>query len=983
MLSSKSLFDAVSTTIESVRLPGWNLCQSGKVRDIFTLDDECLLIVTTDRVSAFDRILGTIPHKGQVLNQLSAWWFAQTADIVRNHLVIVPDPNAMIVRKVEPLPVEVIVRGYITGVTDTSLWTLYANGDRCPYGITLPDGLRKNSPLPSPVITPTTKAEKGAHDERLTREAIISKNLVEESLWEQVETVALALFARGQEAARQAGLILVDTKYEFGLLDGELILIDEVHTPDSSRFWTQESYEGAGRPENCDKEVLREWFVAQGYRGEGTPPPVTPEKAVQTARMYISLYERLTGQTFEPDAQPADERITQNLRKNPVSSPKNSTRPEDRDAKVHKMEKTALVPIIMGSHSDLDHSRKIAAELYALGIETVFHIGSAHKTPEHLLSILAGYKIDPRPMVFITVAGRSNALSGFVDAQVKAPVIACPPPSDSFGGADLFSSIRMPGGVAPALVLDPTGAALLAAKILGLSHPAIADAVTELQSANRSAILRDNQCLHQADHPRESCGVFGICAPGREAARLTFFALYALQHRGQEGAGIATCDGQTAYTHRGMGLVSQIFKEEDLAPLKGFMAIGHNRYATTGATHIRNAQPFLIETMNGPLGVAHNGNIVNAAELRSHLLERGVGLSTTTDSELITQLLAAPSPASSVEDGPMPGADDNWVDRIRAVMAVAEGAYSLAVLTRDAVYAVRDPRGMRPLCIGRLDKGHVIASETCALNTINAEFTRHVRPGEIVRLSKKGITSFEGLSADKHALCVFEYIYFSRPDSLLRGQLIHQVRQRLGRQLALEAPVEADLVLGVPDSATPAAIGYSLESGVPYNDGLTKNRYIGRTFIQPDDRLRQQGVSLKFNPLAENLRGQRVVLVDDSIVRGNTSGPIVQLIRHAGATEIHVRVSSPPIRHPCFMGIDMATYSELIAHRLDVDAICRSIGADTLHYLSFDGMLKSIDTRCKDAHCTACFTGRYPLPIPKRLLAEDMGKLHFEKVWGS
>ncbi|MBN1122641.1 MAG: amidophosphoribosyltransferase [Anaerolineae bacterium] len=513
-------------------------------------------------------------------------------------------------------------------------------------------------------------------------------------------------------------------------------------------------------------------------------------------------------------------------------------------------------------------------------------------------------------------------------------------------------------------------------------HPDLPQAWGRCRAATEGDGLNDLD----DDHPREACGVFGVYAPDREVARLAFFALYALQHRGQESAGIATCDGHAAYLHKSMGLVSQVFNEDNLAPLKGHMAIGHNRYSTTGSSHIRNAQPYLIETMYGPLGVAHNGNLTNALELRSLLLERGVGLSSTTDSELITQILAAPStvwsPDCVCRNGKNHQSPDCWIDRIRALMAVAEGAYSLTILTRDAVYAVRDPHGLRPLAIGQVDHGCVVASETCALNTIDAQYVRDVKPGEIVRLDAEGITSFEGRPPEQPTLCIFEYVYFSRPDSLLDGQVIHQARQRMGRQLAREAPVEADLVIGVPDSATPAAIGYSLESGVPYNEGLTKNRYIGRTFIQPDDRLRQQGVSLKFNPLTDNLRGKRVVLVDDSIVRGNTSGPLVRLVREAGAAEVHVRVSSPPIRHPCFMGVDMATYKELIAHRLGVAAIRKRIDADSLHYLSLDGMLKAIRQGRKVAYCTACFTGMYPISIPDWLFEEDRDKLYFEEVWG-
>jgi amidophosphoribosyltransferase len=483
------------------------------------------------------------------------------------------------------------------------------------------------------------------------------------------------------------------------------------------------------------------------------------------------------------------------------------------------------------------------------------------------------------------------------------------------------------------------------------------------------------------DKPREECGVFGIFAPGRDVARLTFFGLYALQHRGQESAGIATCDGRRAYSHKGMGLVSQVFNEDNLAPLVGHMAIGHNRYSTTGGVHIRNAQPYIIETLHGPLGVAHNGNLTNALQLRQMLLQRGVGLMSSTDTEMMTQILAAPVGLWSqnglhVDDA----GGDNWIPRIRALMQIADGAYSLAILTHDAVYAVRDPRGLRPLSIGRLPEGHVVASETCAFGTIGAEYVRYVEPGEIVRLDADGVTSFRGLEPQKRALCVFEYVYFARPDSMLDGQVIHRARQNMGRRLAEEAPADADIVIPVPDSATPAAIGYSLQSGIPFSEGLIKNRYIGRTFIQPDNTLRQQGVHLKFNALTSNLEGRRVVLVDDSIVRGNTAGPLVQLLRDGGATEVHVRVSSPPVRHPCFMGVDMATYRELIAHNLDIQEICAHIGADSLDYLSLPGMLDAISQTVgfKNTYCTACFSGDYPIKIPDWLFETERNKLQFE-----
>lgn len=484
------------------------------------------------------------------------------------------------------------------------------------------------------------------------------------------------------------------------------------------------------------------------------------------------------------------------------------------------------------------------------------------------------------------------------------------------------------------------------------------------------------------DRPREACGVFGMYAPGMDVARLSFFALYALQHRGQESAGIATSDGRAAYIHKGMGLVAQVFNEENLAPLKGHLAIAQNRYSTTGSSHIRNAQPYLIETIYGPLGVGHNGNLTNAATLRYRLLERGVGLTSSSDSEVITQMLAAPP-------GPVSYKPD-WEERIMALMAEAEGAYSLVILTRDAVFAARDPLGLRPLCLGRLTsknghQGYVVASESCALGTIGANYVREVRPGEIVRLDRDGLHSLQGRQAGSpSALCVFEYVYFARPDSMLENQVIHRVRQRLGAELAREAPAEADVVVGVPDSATPAAIGYAQAADIPYSEGLTKNRYIGRTFIQPDDQLRKSGIHLKYNPLTANLEGQRVVLIDDSIVRGNTAGPLVRLLREGGAVEVHVRVSSPPVRHPCFMGVDMATHQELIAHHKSVEEIQAYIGADSLAFLSYEGMMRAVSMEMGKSrgHCSACFTGIYPIAVDEWWMHKDHEKMVFEGIWG-
>ncbi len=452
-----------------------------------------------------------------------------------------------------------------------------------------------------------------------------------------------------------------------------------------------------------------------------------------------------------------------------------------------------------------------------------------------------------------------------------------------------------------------------------------------------------------ADGPREACGVLGIYAPGEDVARLAFFGLYALQHRGQESAGIAVSDGKTARLHKAMGLVSQVFNEENLKPLKGHLAIGHNRYSTKGASRINNAQPFLLESVLGPLGLAHNGNLVNSAELRHDLLQHGVGLMSTSDSEVITQMLAGAS-------------GNNWIDRIRLFMVRARGAYSMTILTQDTLFAVRDPWGIRPLCLGKLDSGWVVASESCALATIGAEFIREIAPGEIIAINENGIQSIQGAPPSRRALCAFEFIYFARPDSIIQGQLVHQVRQGLGARTAAEHQVDGDLVMGIPDSATTAAIGYAMAADLPYNEGLIKNRYIGRTFIQPDEHLRQLGVALKFNALPENLRGKRVIVVDDSIVRGNTSGPIIAMLRASGAKEVHLRVTSPPLRHPCYMGVDMATHEELIAHRLSIEEIRDHLHVDTLGYLSVEGLAETIGQPCNHL-CLACFSGNYPLAI--------------------
>ena len=440
---------------------------------------------------------------------------------------------------------------------------------------------------------------------------------------------------------------------------------------------------------------------------------------------------------------------------------------------------------------------------------------------------------------------------------------------------------------------------------------------------------------------------------------MTFFALYALQHRGQESAGICTSERGIAHIHKGLGLVSQVFNEDNLHVLRGDFAIGHTRYSTTGSVRLINAQPYLIETALGPLAIAHNGNLTNTPVLRRDLLQHGVGLTSSSDSEVITQMLAGAT-------------GDTWDARIADFMLRAQGAYSLTILTRDAVYAVRDRWGFRPLCLGKLNgSGWVVASESCALGTIGATFERELQPGEIVRLDKNGVTSWQTPAAEPPALCIFEYVYFARPDSVLEGRSVHGVRRKMGMQLAREHPADADMVIGVPDSATAHAIGYAYASGIPYGEGLIKNRYIGRTFIQPDQRLRERKVALKYNALVD-LSGKRIVLVDDSIVRGTTSGPIVALLRQAGAKEVHMRVASPPISHSCFMGVDMAQQYDLIAARLNVEEIAAHIDVDSLGYLSLEG-LRSVVPVEGQAHCQACFNGDYPVVVD-----ESYGKGMFE-----
>jgi amidophosphoribosyltransferase len=461
--------------------------------------------------------------------------------------------------------------------------------------------------------------------------------------------------------------------------------------------------------------------------------------------------------------------------------------------------------------------------------------------------------------------------------------------------------------------------------------------------------------LDHRDGPRDECGVFGIYAPGHDVARLAYFALFALQHRGQESAGIATAPrGGNIIAVRDQGLVSQVFDEHTLGALIGDMAIGHVRYSTTGSSEWENAQP-IVRDDHRTLALAHNGNLINAVELHSELRSRDVPFRSTSDSEIIAALLAT-HPADSIEDA------------LADVLPRLQGAFSTVVMTDDRVVAFRDPHGLRPLAIGRIDPppgsdeppAYCVASESCALDLIGARLVREVEPGEAVTLDADGLTSRRIVEGERRAFCVFEYIYFARPDSRMNGTVLQVARAKMGEILWHEAPVEADVVIPVPDSGNAAARGVARAAGLPQDDGFIKNRYVARTFIQPGQELRRQGVRMKFNPVPEVVAGKRVVVVDDSIVRGTTDRQIVQMLREAGAAEVHLRISAPPIKHPCHYGIDMSTREEMIAHGRTVEEICAELGADSLHYLSLAGVYEAVGGR-RSEHCDACFTGQYPL----------------------
>jgi amidophosphoribosyltransferase len=460
------------------------------------------------------------------------------------------------------------------------------------------------------------------------------------------------------------------------------------------------------------------------------------------------------------------------------------------------------------------------------------------------------------------------------------------------------------------------------------------------------------------------CGIFGIHSNQVDVANLTYFGLFALQHRGQESAGIAVGDARTVHLHRDMGLVAQVFTPAAIAELQGVVAIGHTRYSTTGASRPENAHPVPFRhPVLGPGAIAHNGNLINSRAIRRELEDEGAVFDTGLDTEVMARLIERTH-----------GAD--WEEVLRRAFARVVGAYSCAIVTKDSVIALRDPYGFRPLCLGfiplRGQPAHVVASETCALDTVNANFAREVRPGEMVVMDDHGLTSTQFQESGRHAMCVFEFIYFARPDSILKNCELAEARVRMGRELAGERPVEADMVIGLPDSGTPAAIGYAEESGIPYREGLIKSRYINRTFIEPDQSLREAGVVLKLNPLRRSLRGKRVVAVDDSIVRGTTSRRIIDVLRQAGAREVHMRVSSPPMRFPCFMGVDIGSTKQLVAAGRSVEEVRRLIGADSLAYLSIPALMRAVGRGTIDHFCRACFDGAYPVPVPQQLELDKM-----------
>ncbi len=467
--------------------------------------------------------------------------------------------------------------------------------------------------------------------------------------------------------------------------------------------------------------------------------------------------------------------------------------------------------------------------------------------------------------------------------------------------------------------------------------------------------MTDSEFLSEgSDHLEEACAVFGVYAPGEDVARLTCFGLQALQHRGQESAGIAVGDGETILIHKDVGLVDQVFDEESLSHLKGSVAIGHTRYSTAGGGGWKEAQPHVSAIDQEIIALAHNGTLVDTKPQRAWLANEGIQLYGYTDSEVAARTI---------------GVDTRRMGRLRAgirlMMQQLHGAYAIVLATPKALYAFRDPNGIRPLSLGALpgDRGWVVASETCGLDAVGSTFVRDIEPGEILKISDDGLESEQGVVPGRRASCIFEYVYFARPDSVLDGEVVYESRRRMGRILAREAPVDADIVLGVPDSGVPPALGYAEESGLPFCDGIVKNRYIGRTFIQPTQEMRQMGIRIKLNPLPSVIEGKRLVVIDDSIVRGNTSKKLVEMLRAAGAAEVHLRIVSPEVMWPCYYGIDTDTRDQLICANLSHDDVCRFVGSDSLAFISLKGLHEAIHSN-HQSFCDACFSGNYPTSIP-------------------
>ncbi len=475
-------------------------------------------------------------------------------------------------------------------------------------------------------------------------------------------------------------------------------------------------------------------------------------------------------------------------------------------------------------------------------------------------------------------------------------------------------------------------------------------------SANASSILTAEKTIDHADELHEECGVFGIWAPGRDVARLTYFALRALQHRGQESAGMAVGNGATVLVRKDLGLVSEVFSDADISAMPGRVAVGHVRYGTSGARSWEAAQPHFSSVDDVIIALAHNGTLVNSDELRAYLAELGVPFRSNTDSEVAAKLI-----------GHYTKVHHRISLGIREAMGLMRGGYAMALVRENALYAFRDPNGIRPLVLGRMGEGEwVVSSETCGLDIVGATYVREVRPGEIVRISEDGLVTLDGVAAGRPSRCIFEHVYFSRPDSFVLGHSVYSMRYEMGRQLAREAPVDADLVIGVPDSGMPPAEGFARELGLPFGEGLIKNRYVARTFIQPTQEMREMGVRLKLNALSDNVAGKRIVMVDDSIVRGTTSAQIVRMLKDAGATEVHVRINCPEVRWPCFYGIDTDVQSQLISASKSPKEVCEYIGADSLAFLSQEGLLRCVP---QDGYCCACYDGRYPVEIPQSFRA--------------